>query len=287
MRRLRADLAHNLPRTLSVSLRRSRLYRVSDKSPCSQSFYNKKSQEVPADSLRSEWAGYILHVTGGNNKQGFPMKQGVLPYRVKLLSDGPSECGAAGFLLRVHTTATPPPRPRPCAHRHAPRPCPRPLVRHSHAAKIRQAQMFANLNRHNDAHELLKQTLAAQGSNLNVRAYYTYFLIQVNLPNPQKGICTAVMHPTLPGRRRARGAPRTISHAIVRSVISSMPIPAHTTLPAHRGSASPSQPLSLRPRRAPAHAATHCYIQLKQDIPDLHGCSQAFNFQASRGCLEA
>ncbi|KAJ7905131.1 40S ribosomal protein S6 [Mycena leptocephala] len=56
-------------------------------------FYDKKiAQEVPADSLGSEWAGYILRITGGNDKQGFPMKQGVLlPYRVKLLlADGHS-----------------------------------------------------------------------------------------------------------------------------------------------------------------------------------------------------
>ncbi|KAF7366428.1 40S ribosomal protein S6 [Mycena sanguinolenta] len=56
-------------------------------------FYDKKiSQEVPADSLGPEWAGYVLRITGGNDKQGFPMKQGVLlPYRVRLLlSDGHS-----------------------------------------------------------------------------------------------------------------------------------------------------------------------------------------------------
>lgn len=56
-------------------------------------FYDKKiSQEVPGDSLGDEWKGYIFRITGGNDKQGFPMKQGVLlPYRVKLLlSDGHS-----------------------------------------------------------------------------------------------------------------------------------------------------------------------------------------------------
>jgi len=56
-------------------------------------FYDKKiAQEVPADSLGPEWAGYVLRITGGNDKQGFPMKQGVLlPYRVQLLlSDGHS-----------------------------------------------------------------------------------------------------------------------------------------------------------------------------------------------------
>jgi len=56
-------------------------------------FYDKKiSQEVPADSLGDEFKGYVFRITGGNDKQGFPMKQGVLlPSRVKLLlSDGHS-----------------------------------------------------------------------------------------------------------------------------------------------------------------------------------------------------
>ena len=48
--------------------------------------------EVPADSLGDEFKGYIFRITGGNDKQGFPMKQGVLlPYRVRLLlADGHS-----------------------------------------------------------------------------------------------------------------------------------------------------------------------------------------------------
>jgi small subunit ribosomal protein S6e len=56
-------------------------------------FYEKKiAQEVPGDTLGDEWKGYIFRITGGNDKQGFPMKQGVLlPTRVKLLlSDGHS-----------------------------------------------------------------------------------------------------------------------------------------------------------------------------------------------------
>jgi len=56
-------------------------------------FYDKKmSQEVPADSVGDEWKGYIFRITGGNDKQGFPMKQGVLlPHRVQLLlADGHS-----------------------------------------------------------------------------------------------------------------------------------------------------------------------------------------------------
>jgi len=56
-------------------------------------FYEKRiAQEVPADTIGDEWKGYIFRVTGGNDKQGFPMKQGVLlPYRVRLLlADGHS-----------------------------------------------------------------------------------------------------------------------------------------------------------------------------------------------------
>lgn len=42
--------------------------------------------DVPADSLGDEWKGYVLRITGGNDKQGFPMKQGVLKNgRVRLL----------------------------------------------------------------------------------------------------------------------------------------------------------------------------------------------------------
>lgn len=48
--------------------------------------------EVPGDSVGPEFAGYIFRITGGNDKQGFPMKQGVMhPTRVRLLlSDGHS-----------------------------------------------------------------------------------------------------------------------------------------------------------------------------------------------------
>ncbi|KAL6245606.1 40S ribosomal protein S6 [Rhinocladiella similis] len=56
-------------------------------------FMDKRmGNEVPADSLGDEWKGYIVRITGGNDKQGFPMKQGVmLPTRVQLLlSDGHS-----------------------------------------------------------------------------------------------------------------------------------------------------------------------------------------------------
>lgn len=42
-------------------------------------FYEKRmGAEVEADLLGDEWKGYVLRVAGGNDKQGFPMKQGVL-----------------------------------------------------------------------------------------------------------------------------------------------------------------------------------------------------------------
>ena len=42
--------------------------------------------EVKGDALGDEFKGYIFKITGGNDKQGFPMKQGVLlPHRARLL----------------------------------------------------------------------------------------------------------------------------------------------------------------------------------------------------------
>ncbi|XP_055327021.1 40S ribosomal protein S6 [Sitodiplosis mosellana] len=50
-------------------------------------FYEKRmGAEVPSDLLGDEWKGYVLRIAGGNDKQGFPMKQGVLSHtRVRLL----------------------------------------------------------------------------------------------------------------------------------------------------------------------------------------------------------
>ncbi|KAK5779035.1 hypothetical protein RI543_003655 [Arxiozyma heterogenica] len=52
-----------------------------------RSFYDKRiGQEVDGESVGDEFKGYVFKITGGNDKQGFPMKQGVLlPSRVKLL----------------------------------------------------------------------------------------------------------------------------------------------------------------------------------------------------------
>ena len=35
-------------------------------------------QEMEADTLGDEFKGYVVRITGGNDKQGFPMKQGIL-----------------------------------------------------------------------------------------------------------------------------------------------------------------------------------------------------------------
>lgn len=52
-----------------------------------RAFYEKRiSAEVSADSLGDEWKGYVVRIAGGNDKQGFPMMQGVLTNgRVRLL----------------------------------------------------------------------------------------------------------------------------------------------------------------------------------------------------------
>ncbi|OQR69997.1 40S ribosomal protein S6-like [Tropilaelaps mercedesae] len=57
-------------------------------------FYEKRmAQEVEADSLGDEWKGYIFRITGGNDKQGFPMKQGILTNgRVRLLLSKGHSC---------------------------------------------------------------------------------------------------------------------------------------------------------------------------------------------------
>eukprot|EP00747_Dinoflagellata_sp_TGD_P125747 gnl/TRDRNA2_/TRDRNA2_174196_c0_seq9.p1 gnl/TRDRNA2_/TRDRNA2_174196_c0~~gnl/TRDRNA2_/TRDRNA2_174196_c0_seq9.p1 ORF type:complete len:235 (-),score=92.52 gnl/TRDRNA2_/TRDRNA2_174196_c0_seq9:56-760(-) len=50
-------------------------------------FYDKRmASEVSGDSLGDEFKGYIFRIAGGNDKQGFPMKQGILSNsRVRLL----------------------------------------------------------------------------------------------------------------------------------------------------------------------------------------------------------
>ncbi|VFV25863.1 40s ribosomal protein s6 [Lynx pardinus] len=57
-------------------------------------FYNKgMATEVAADALDEKWKGYVVQISGGNDKQGFPMKQGVLtPGHVHLLLSKGHSC---------------------------------------------------------------------------------------------------------------------------------------------------------------------------------------------------
>lgn len=52
-----------------------------------RAFYDKRiSHEVDGANLGDEFSGYVFRISGGNDKQGFPMKQGVLSARrVRLL----------------------------------------------------------------------------------------------------------------------------------------------------------------------------------------------------------
>merc|ERR1711988_782509 len=57
-------------------------------------FFDKRiSAIVAGDSLGDEFKGYKFRISGGNDKQGFPMMQGVLtPERVRLLLRKGSKC---------------------------------------------------------------------------------------------------------------------------------------------------------------------------------------------------
>merc|ERR1712058_77119 len=59
-----------------------------------RTFYEKRmATEVAADPLGDEWKGYVVRISGGNDKQGFPMKQGVLTHgRVRLLLSKGHSC---------------------------------------------------------------------------------------------------------------------------------------------------------------------------------------------------
>lgn len=56
--------------------------------------YDKRlMQDLNGEDLGDEFKGYIFRITGGNDKQGFPMKQGVLKAsRVRLLLDDSHSC---------------------------------------------------------------------------------------------------------------------------------------------------------------------------------------------------
>jgi small subunit ribosomal protein S6e len=58
-------------------------------------YFNDKrmAQECSAECLGDEWKGYVVRISGGNDKQGFPMKQGVLTNgRARLLLSKGHSC---------------------------------------------------------------------------------------------------------------------------------------------------------------------------------------------------
>ncbi|XP_060162347.1 small ribosomal subunit protein eS6-like [Globicephala melas] len=59
-----------------------------------RTFYEKRmATEVAADVLGEERKGYVVRISGGNDKQGFPMKQGVLTHgQVRLLLSRGHSC---------------------------------------------------------------------------------------------------------------------------------------------------------------------------------------------------
>jgi len=59
-----------------------------------RAFYDKRiSHEVEGDVLGDDFKGYIFKISGGNDQQGFPMKQGVLTSsRVRLLMSKGASC---------------------------------------------------------------------------------------------------------------------------------------------------------------------------------------------------
>lgn len=47
--------------------------------PCSRPFYDRRmGQEIDGEVMGEQFKGYIFRITGGNDKQGFQMKQGIL-----------------------------------------------------------------------------------------------------------------------------------------------------------------------------------------------------------------
>jgi len=63
-----------------------KIIEVDDENILRNLYDRRMAQEVKGDFLGQAYAGYVFRISGGNDKQGFPMKQGVLTTgRVRLL----------------------------------------------------------------------------------------------------------------------------------------------------------------------------------------------------------
>jgi len=70
-----------------------KLIEVDDEHKLKAFFDKRMATEMSAESLGDEWKGYVVRISGGNDKQGFPMKQGVLTNgRVRLLLSKGHSC---------------------------------------------------------------------------------------------------------------------------------------------------------------------------------------------------
>jgi len=63
-----------------------KIIEIDDEKRLQQLYEKRIAQEVSGTVLGDEYAGYIFRISGGNDKQGFPMRQGILTNtRVQLL----------------------------------------------------------------------------------------------------------------------------------------------------------------------------------------------------------
>ena len=69
-------------------------------------FYEKRmGAEVEADTIGDEWKGYVVRIAGGNDKQGFPMKQGILTNgELRLLLCGCVRASVCTFSLKMYSS---------------------------------------------------------------------------------------------------------------------------------------------------------------------------------------
>lgn len=75
------------------------MFEIDDEKKLQHLYDMRLAQDVTGDDLGEEFKGYIFRVMGGQDKQGFAMKQGVLtPNRVRLLmSKGVGGCRGYGM----------------------------------------------------------------------------------------------------------------------------------------------------------------------------------------------
>merc|ERR1712072_387691 len=93
---LRASVSSYVTMKLNVSFPATgcqKLFEINDEHKVRPFYEKRMGAEVDAATLGEEWNGYIFRITGGNDKQGFPMKQGVLTQgRVRLLLSKVHSC---------------------------------------------------------------------------------------------------------------------------------------------------------------------------------------------------